>query len=91
MNLLVRLEHCQSIKQFQDLVQTVTKCVPDIIEDAENDLPGSFRQLISRLTEHLKTLNLQVTELVTIPLGQYDNQLLNAGGPEGIELYRNHP
>lgn len=44
-------------------ISHITKCVPEIIEDAENDLPGSFRQLIGRLTEHLKVLNLQVTEL----------------------------
>lgn len=39
------------------------KCVPQIIEDGENDLPGSFRLLIARLLDHLKVLDCQVEEL----------------------------
>lgn len=31
--------------------------VPEVIEDGEQDLPGSFRQLIARLVEHLKVLD----------------------------------
>lgn len=41
----------------------IAQCVPQIIEDGENDLPGSFRLLIARLTDHLKALDSQVTEL----------------------------
>lgn len=37
--------------------------VPELIEDAENELPGSFRMLIQRLLEHLKVLDGQVEEL----------------------------
>jgi transposase len=37
--------------------------VPEILEDAENQLPGSMRQLIDRLREHLKELDRQVKEL----------------------------
>ena len=41
----------------------ITKRVPEILEDGENDLPGSFRQLIERLADHLKELDRQVGEL----------------------------
>lgn len=41
----------------------IAKRVPEIIEDGENDLPGSFRLLIQRLLEHLKELDRQVCEL----------------------------
>jgi len=37
--------------------------VPDLIEDASNELPGLFRQLIDRLLEHLKLLDQQVDEI----------------------------
>ncbi len=37
--------------------------VPDILEDASNELPGAFRQLIQRLLEHLKVLDVQVDGL----------------------------
>jgi transposase len=41
----------------------VVRRVPGIIEDGENDLPGSFRLLIGRLIDHLKELDRQVGEL----------------------------
>lgn len=41
----------------------ITKRVPEIIEDGENELPGSFRLLIHRLVDHLKELDRQVSEL----------------------------
>lgn len=44
-------------------ISHIAKCMPEIIEGAENDLPGSFRLLIARLTNHLKELDRQVTEL----------------------------
>ncbi len=37
--------------------------VPELIEDAENELTGSFRLLIRRLMDHLKELDRQVREL----------------------------
>jgi transposase len=37
--------------------------LPAILEDGENELPGSFRQLLQRLGEHLKDLGRQVDEL----------------------------
>jgi transposase len=37
--------------------------VPDLIEDASNELPGLFRQLIVRLLDHLKLLDQQVDEI----------------------------
>lgn len=37
--------------------------VPRILEDAENDLPDSFRRLLARLATHLKELEQQVLEL----------------------------
>ncbi len=37
--------------------------VPEIIEDASNDLVGSFRLLTDRLIEHLKLLDSQVHEI----------------------------
>jgi transposase len=44
-------------------IGNVTKRVPALIEDASNELPGTFRVLIDRLLEHLKALDQQVAEL----------------------------
>ena len=41
----------------------IAQRLPDILEDGENDLPGTFRHLIERLGEHLKELDRQVQEL----------------------------
>ena len=41
----------------------IAQRVPALIEDAENELPGSFRLLIQRLLEHLKILQQQVDEI----------------------------
>lgn len=41
----------------------ITQRVPELIEDASNELPGSFRQLIDRLLDHLRLLHLQVDEI----------------------------
>ncbi len=41
----------------------IAKRLPAILEDGENDLPGSFRQLLARLGDHLKELDRQVGEL----------------------------
>jgi len=37
--------------------------VPELIEDACNELPGRFRMLVDRLLEHLRELDRQVREL----------------------------
>ena len=44
-------------------IRFVTSRVPELIEDASNDLPGSFRHLVQRLIDHLKVLDGQVDEL----------------------------
>ncbi len=41
----------------------IAQRVPPLIEDAENELPGSFRLLIQRLLDHLKVLQQQVDEI----------------------------
>jgi transposase len=52
----------------------VARRVPEILEDGENDLPGSFRRLIARLLEHFKDLDRQVDELESeITLWHRDN------------------
>jgi transposase len=43
-------------------ISNVTKRVPELLEDASNELPVAFRQLIDHLTEHLKELDRQVKE-----------------------------
>ena len=44
-------------------ISHIAKRVPTLLEDACNELPGSFRQLIERLLKHLKDLDRQVREL----------------------------
>ena len=46
-------------------IKNIRKRVPEILEDGENELPGIFRQLLERLSEHLKDLDGQVDELDT--------------------------
>ncbi len=41
----------------------VAKRVPELLEDASNELPGSFRVLMQRLLDQLKALDAQVDEL----------------------------
>src|SRR5476649_1095746 len=43
-------------------IYNVAKRVPEILEDASNELPVPFRHLIDRLTKHLKELDRQVKE-----------------------------
>jgi transposase len=45
-------------------ISHIAKRVPEIIEDGENDLPGSFRLLIQRLVDHLKVLDQQIGEKI---------------------------
>jgi transposase len=52
----------------------ISKRVPEILEDGESDLPGSFRLLTQRLVDHLKELDRQVGELeVEIHLWHREN------------------
>ena len=44
-------------------ISHITKRLPAILEDGENDLPDVFRQLLQRLLDHLKELDRQVQEL----------------------------
>ena len=44
-------------------ISHIGKCLPDILEDGENGLPGSLRQLLTRLHEQLQHLERQVAAL----------------------------
>jgi len=56
-------------------IHSITKRVPDILEDAENGLPGTMRRLLSRLSDHFKELGLQVEELeLQIKLWHKENE-----------------
>jgi transposase len=44
-------------------MSNISQRVPELLEDATNDLPGPFRQLVQRLMEHLKDLDNQVIKL----------------------------
>jgi hypothetical protein len=44
-------------------ISNIARRVPELLEDATNELTGSFRLLIQRLMEHLKELDRQVREL----------------------------
>ena len=55
-------------------ISHIATSLPEILEDGENGLPGTFRQLIERLGAHLKELDRQVQELdVQIQLWHRDN------------------
>ena len=44
-------------------IRSITKQIPEILEDGENGLPGTIRNLIERLTDNLKEMDRQVNEL----------------------------
>ncbi len=44
-------------------IHSIVKRVPDILEDAENSLPGTMRHLLMRLNDHLQELGRQVEKL----------------------------
>lgn len=44
-------------------ISSIAKRLPDILADGENELPGSFRELLVRLQDHLGQLQRQVDEL----------------------------
>ncbi|SFM87980.1 transposase [Nitrosomonas communis] len=56
-------------------IQSIGKRMPDILEDAENDLPGTMRRLLESLTDHLKELEGRVNELeLPIKLWHKENE-----------------
>ncbi|HSG60990.1 MAG TPA: IS110 family transposase [Pseudomonadales bacterium] len=56
-------------------IRSIAKRVPDILEDAENGLPGTMRRLLNRLNDHFKALSLQVEELeLQIKLWHKENE-----------------
>jgi transposase len=44
-------------------IASIGRRLPDILEDGDNELPGSFRELLSRLQDNLEWLQRQVDEL----------------------------
>ena len=44
-------------------ISNIASRVPELIENASNELPGAFRVLVQRLLDHLKELDAQVDEL----------------------------
>jgi len=55
-------------------IGAIAKRVPEILEDGENGLPGTMRNLIERLTENLKEMDRQAKELeAQIQLWHRDN------------------
>lgn len=56
-------------------IHSIAKRVPDILEDAENGLPGTMRHLLWRLNDHLKELSRQAEELeLEIKLWHKENE-----------------
>jgi len=56
-------------------IRSIVKRMPCILEDTENGLPGTMRQLLERLNGHLKELSLQVEELeLQIKLWHKENE-----------------
>jgi len=56
-------------------IRSIHKRMPDILEDAENGLPGTLRKLLERLNDHLKELDRQVEELeLQIKLWHKENE-----------------
>jgi len=44
-------------------IYSIMKRIPEILEDGENGLPGTMRNLLERLTENLKEMDRQVDDL----------------------------
>jgi transposase len=44
-------------------IKNIAVHLPEIMEEGDTELPGTFKQLLQRLGEHLKELNRQVAEL----------------------------
>jgi transposase len=57
-------------------IANIAKRVPELLEDATNELPDSFRLLVQRLMEHLKELDHQADEVeAQIVTWHRDNEL----------------
>jgi transposase len=57
-------------------IANIAERVPELLEDATNELPGSFRLLVQRLMEHLKELDRQAGEIeAQIVTWHRDNEL----------------
>lgn len=55
---------------------TLKRRLPEILNDAENDLPGSFRDLLRTLADHLAELNRQVDDITQrIEAVHHENRL----------------
>jgi transposase len=61
--------------------------LPDILEDAENGLPASSRQLFARLLAHFKELDRQVGELEQWPAV---GGMVGAGATPGLHRRQDH-
>lgn len=56
-------------------IRSISKRMPDILEDAENGLPATMRRLLTRLNEHLAVLSLRTEELeLEIKLWHKENE-----------------
>ena len=56
-------------------IRSIMKQVPEILEDGENGLPGTMRNLLERLTENLKEMDRQAKELeVQIQVWHRENE-----------------
>jgi len=56
-------------------IKSIAKRMPDILEDAENSLPGTMRKLLERLNDNLKEMDRQVAELeLQIKLWHHANE-----------------
>ena len=54
------------------MYSNIASRVPELIEDASNELPGAFRVLVQRLLDHLKELDRQVDELEVTAEGTFE-------------------
>ena len=54
---LIGIEACGSAHHWARKLQSLGRRVPELIEDGANESPGSFRQLMQRLMDHLKRAN----------------------------------
>lgn len=56
-------------------IKSIAKRMPDILEDGENSLPGTMRNLLERLNDNLKEMDRQVAELeLQIKLWHHGNE-----------------
>jgi transposase len=44
-------------------ISHIARRVPELLEDATNEMPGAFRLLVQRLLEHFKELDRQAAEI----------------------------